>query len=90
MTSLSTQHSALSTQKTSHCPLCGGDKTSGKTTMTVELGYGIVVIRDVPATVCTLCGADWIDDAIAGKIENIVEEARKKHSQMEVISLKAS
>ena len=87
MTPLSTQHSALSTP---HCPLCGGDKTSGKTTMTVELGYGIVVIRVVPATVCQQCGADWIDDAIAGKIENIVEEARKKHSQMEVISLKAS
>ena len=87
MTSLSTQHSALST---ANCPLCGGDKASGKTTLTVELGYGIVVIRDVPATVCQQCGADWIDDAIAGKIENIVEEARKKHSQMEVISLKAS
>ncbi len=87
MTSLSTQHSALST---ANCPLCGGDKASGKTTLTVELGYGIVVIRDVPATVCQQCGADWIDDAIAGKIENIVEEARRKHSQMEVISLKAS
>ena len=73
-----------------YCPLCGGNKTPGKTTMTVELGYGIVVIRDIPATVCTLCGADWIYDAVAGKIENIVEEARKKHSQMEVISLKAS
>jgi len=87
MTSLSTQHSELST---ANCPLCGGDKASGKTTLTVELGYGIVVIRDVPATVCQQCGADWIDDAIAGKIENIVEEARRKHSQMEVISLKAS
>ena len=87
MTSLSTQHSALST---ANCPLCGGDKASGKTTLTVELGYGIVVIRDIPATVCQQCGADWIDDAIAGKIENIVEEARRKHSQMEVISLKAS
>ena len=72
------------------CSLCGGDKTLGKTTMTVELGYGIVVIRDVPATVCTQCGADWIDDTVAGKIEDIVEEAREKHSQMEVISLKAS
>ena len=87
MTSLSTQHSALST---TYCPLCGGDKAPGKTTMTVELGFGIVVIRDVPAKVCALCGADWIDDAIAEKIENIVDEARKKHSQMEVISLKAS
>ncbi len=72
------------------CPLCGGEKTGGKTTITVDLGYGLVVIRDVPATVCALCGADWIGDAIADKIERIVEEARQKHSHMEVISLKAS
>ena len=55
-----------------------------------QKSYGLVVIRDVPATVCALCGADWIGDAIADKIERIVEEARQKHSQMEVISLKAS
>jgi YgiT-type zinc finger domain-containing protein len=48
----------------SFCPLCGGEKTGGKTTITVDLGDGLVVIRDVPATVCALCGADWIGDAI--------------------------
>jgi YgiT-type zinc finger domain-containing protein len=74
----------------SSCPLCGSEKTGGKTTITVDLGDGLVVIRDVPATVCALSGADWIGDAIAEKIETIVEEARQKHSQMEVISLKAS
>ncbi|MEI6757900.1 MAG: type II toxin-antitoxin system MqsA family antitoxin [Chlorobium sp.] len=72
------------------CPLCGGEKEPGKTTLTVELGYGLVVIRDVPATVCVLCGADWVNDAVAAEVEKIVEEARKKQSQMEVISLKAS
>ena len=66
----------------SYCPLCGGNKTPGKTTSTVELGYGIVVIRDVPATVCALCGADWIDDAIVGKIENIVGEAHVRTSHV--------
>jgi len=72
------------------CPLCGGEKIEGKTTITVDLGYGLVVIRDVPATVCVLCGADWVDDVVADTIECIVDEARKKQSQMEVISLKAS
>ncbi|MFZ4526837.1 MAG: type II toxin-antitoxin system MqsA family antitoxin [Chlorobium sp.] len=72
------------------CPLCGGEKREGKTTITVDLGYGLVVIRDVPATVCALCGADWVDDVVADRIECIVDEARNKQSQMEVISLKAS
>ena len=43
-----------------------GRKERGKTTITVEPGYGLFVIRDVPAKVCELCGADWIDDAALG------------------------
>lgn len=69
------------------CPLCSGTKTKGKTTFTADLGFGVVVIRDVPATVCSQCGADWIDDAIAAKVEEIVDEARKKHHLVEVTTL---
>ena len=69
------------------CPLCKGEKQRGKTTFTVDLGFGVVVVRDVPATVCSQCGADWISDNIAEKLETIVEGARSKHHQVEVISL---
>ncbi|HNR12309.1 MAG TPA: type II toxin-antitoxin system MqsA family antitoxin [Thermodesulfobacteriota bacterium] len=71
------------------CPLCGGTKKPGKTTFTADLGFGVVVIREVPATVCSLCGADWIEDAIAAKIEAIVNDARQKHNLVEVTSLSA-
>jgi YgiT-type zinc finger domain-containing protein len=71
------------------CPLCGGNKTAGKTTFTVDLGFGVVVVRDVPATVCSQCGADWIEDAIAPKLEDIVNDARKKHRTVEVTTLAA-
>ncbi len=69
------------------CPLCGGGKKSGTTTFTVDLGFGVVVIRNVPATVCSLCGADWISDDMAGRLEALVDEARKKRLQVEVMSL---
>ena len=54
-------------------------KDAGMTTFAVELGYGVVVIRDVPATVCSLCGEQWIDDTVSELLENIVADARKKH-----------
>jgi YgiT-type zinc finger domain-containing protein len=69
------------------CPLCGGGKKPGTTTFTVDLGCGVVVIRNVPATVCSLCGADWIPDEVAGRIEALVDEAREKQLQVEVMSL---
>lgn len=67
--------------------MCKGRRTSGKTTFTVDLGFGVVVVRDVPATVCSQCGADWISDDTAERLESLVKEARIKHSQVEVISL---
>ncbi len=74
----------MSDESTDVCALCGGVKEAGATTVTVELGFGVVVVRNVPATVCSQCGADWIADEAAAKLEQIVDGARKKHSQVEV------
>ena len=68
----------------SKCPFCSGNKIDSTTTFTVDLGFGIVVIRDVPATACELCGNDWIEDDIAQKLEEVVVDARKKHAMVEI------
>ena len=69
------------------CPLCGGLKKPGTTTFTAELGFGVVVVRHVPASVCTQCGADWISDKVAAKLESLVKEAKTKKLQVEVTAL---
>lgn len=74
-------------QSSEICPLCGGDKQPGSTTFTADLGFGVVVVRNVPASVCSQCGADWISDEDSAKIEAIVEDAKVKRLQFEVTSL---
>ncbi|HDH05366.1 MAG TPA: YgiT-type zinc finger protein [Nitrospirae bacterium] len=69
------------------CPLCRGKKRPGKTTFTFDPVFSVVVVRDVPATLCSQCGADWIDDEIAAKLEDIVNDARQKHHIVEDTSL---
>lgn len=64
-----------------------GNPEKGKDYFFGELGFGIVVVRDVPAKVCSQCGADWIEDQVAEQLENIVSEARRKHHLVEVTSL---
>ena len=66
------------------CPVCGGTKIKGTTTFTVDLGFGVVVVRDVPALVCEQCGADWIADETAEHLEKTVNDARQRHRQVEV------
>ena len=68
------------------CPLCGGDKAPGTTIFSVDLGDGVVVVRSVPAQVCSQCGEEWIDDQTAKDLEDIVDQARKRHPQVEVLT----
>ncbi len=70
------------------CPLCGGKKTNGTTTFTADLGSGVVVVRQVQATLCSQCGEEWIDDATARQLERIVDDARSRGLQVEVAALK--
>lgn len=67
------------------CPLCNGSKIDGTTTFTVDLVKSLVVVRDVPAKVCQQCGEEWIDDAVAEKLEKITENVRKNPRQIEIV-----
>ncbi|MBI3596705.1 MAG: type II toxin-antitoxin system MqsA family antitoxin [Nitrospirae bacterium] len=69
------------------CPICGGRKVSGKTTFSVDLGFGVVIVRNVSATICDQCGEEWISPDVARKLEKLVEEARQKKLQVEVMAL---
>ena len=69
------------------CPLCGGDRVPGRTTFSADLGTGVVIVRNVPATVCDQCGAEWIDDATAADLEGMTDDARRRGAQVEVMFL---
>ena len=74
----------MNTLKMERCPDCGGQKRPSVTTFTADLGFGVVVIRNVPALVCSQCGADWIADDIAERLESMVNDARQRRHQVEV------
>ncbi|HHD81930.1 MAG TPA: type II toxin-antitoxin system MqsA family antitoxin [Campylobacterales bacterium] len=68
------------------CPICSGKKQASTVTFTVDLGTNLVVIRNTPATVCSLCGEEWISDKVAENIETMVQEAKMKNRMIEVVN----
>lgn len=66
------------------CPLCGGAKQPGTTTFAVDLQFGVMVVRDVPALVCAMCGDAWIEHQTVKKLEAVVANARREKAQVEV------
>lgn len=69
------------------CPLCGGHKQAGVTTFSADNGTSLVVVCDVPATICAQCGEEWIDNEMARTLERIVVEAQARHTQVEIVAL---
>lgn len=70
----------------SDCPMCHGSMEPGTTTFTSDLGFGVVVVRQVPALVCDQCGESWLSDETSAGLENIVNDIRQKHSVVEVLN----
>jgi len=75
--------------KHENCPMCQGVFNNSTTTMTVDFGLGVIVIRHVPAMVCGQCGEAWLEDAESAKVEQLVQEAKAKKQEIKVIDLAA-
>jgi len=73
------------TNNQNNCPLCNGKKELSTVTFTVDLGTSLIVIRNTPATVCSLCGEEWIADDVAENLEAVVAEAKEKKRMIEVV-----
>lgn len=68
------------------CPLCGGRLKMGKAVYALDLGSSLFVVRSVPARICDQCGEEWIGDQTAGRIERLVEETKRRKSELEVLA----
>ena len=53
-------------------------------TFAVDLIFGVVLVRKVPAFVCAPCGDAWIDGPVAAKLEGIVAQTRRKQAIVDV------
>jgi YgiT-type zinc finger domain-containing protein len=56
-----------------NCP--EGEYEASTTTRTLEQGDTILVVREVPALVCDLCGEAAFSPAVSERLEQLMEEA---------------
>ena len=59
-----------------NCPLCKGEMVKGgRTNLPYELGgERIIVIRNVPAFVCSQCGEAFVEVDVLSKVETILDK----------------
>lgn len=69
------------------CPMCGGGRAEGRITSMTDLGGCVIVVRNVPATVCDQCGEEWLDQATVTELHRLAEDARQRGALVEVLQM---
>lgn len=68
------------------CVMCKhGETKPGQATVTLHRGEAVVVIKEVPADVCTQCGEYYVDDAITARVLTIAEAAVQHGAEVEIL-----
>jgi len=72
------------------CVICKhGETHLGKTTVTLQRGETIVIIKEVPAEICDNCGEYYLDEKITDQVLSMAEEAVKKNAEVEILRFAA-
>ena len=73
------------------CVICkNGITANGKTNITLEKNGMILIIKEVPAEICSTCGEIYLDETVSVNIQKIGNSAYKEGIQLEICSYKAA
>lgn len=72
------------------CVICKtGHTAPGQATVTLNRGETVVVIKRVPADVCTTCGEYYLDQPVAERVSALAEGAVERHAEVEIVTYAA-
>lgn len=73
------------------CHRCGGTQVEEQVTdLPFKLDvHKILVIRQLPAFVCSGCGETMLNDEVMARVDEIVDKAREVESELDVVSYAA-
>ena len=67
------------------CMKCGKEAFKSTTTEAIELGFGVLVIRNIPCYKCEECDEIFYTGDVAQKIEEITERVKQFIQEVTVV-----
>jgi YgiT-type zinc finger domain-containing protein len=77
-------------EKSKECPLCGGTMTDSITTVPFLMGDRIVVIKNVPAEICSDCGEAYMKSSVVGRVEGLLDRLEELGSEVSIVHYEAA
>lgn len=74
-----------------NCPICKiGDLSPGHVTVTLEKENSIVLLKNVPAQVCSNCASYFLDGETTREVLKKAEASFQNGAELEVVQMKAA
>lgn len=70
------------------CFVCKGKLEEKKVNYIADLEETIIIIKGVPAKVCTQCGEQYFDDETTENIEKIVNQLKQVPIEVSIVNYK--
>lgn len=70
------------------CFMCKGNLVKKEVNYVVDLDKTIIIIKSVPAKVCTQCGERFYDDDIAQSLEKMVNTLKELDTEVIIVNFK--
>ena len=71
--------------KTMKCLICKqGETEDGFATVTLNRDSTILVVKEVPARVCNVCGEEYLDEEVSAKLSRKADAAVKSRVEVEI------
>lgn len=67
------------------CMKCGKESYKDTTTEAIELGFGVLVIRNIPCFKCSECDEIFYTGDVVQKLEQITENVKKLMQEVTVV-----
>ena len=73
-----------------NCFFCKGKLIDGTTTFMSEIDGCVIIIKNVPAKICSQCGEASYSDEVAKKLEQIVDSLRTSITEVAVADYRSA
>ena len=69
-----------------NCVMCKGKLIEGKVNHIVDINGHIIIIKNVPANICTQCGEYYIDNNTALILEELIDRVLISDTEVMIIN----
>lgn len=72
--------------RNSRCLLCGGRMKRGVATIPFILSNTVIVVKDVPAEICSSCNEPYITGKVTDRITGLLNQLRSLPAEVSILS----